>query len=76
MLLYEHRDTGAAKRFFKRLIDDQELPELIVTDELRSYGAALRGLPELDVADHIIVIVSAAERQNTRVEQSHRPIRD
>ena len=32
VLLQQHRDTGAAKRFFRRLIDDQELPERIVTD--------------------------------------------
>ncbi len=41
VLLQKHRDTGAAKRFFRRLIDEQELPERIVTDGLRSYGAAL-----------------------------------
>ena len=74
VLLQESRNTGAAKRFFRRLIDDQELPERIVTDGLRSYGAALRELPELDTTDH--VIVSAAERQNNLIEQSHRPTRD
>lgn len=36
VLLQEHRDTGAAKRLFRRLIDDQELPERIITDGLRS----------------------------------------
>lgn len=45
MLLQEHRDTGAAKRFFRSLIDDQELPEQIVTDGIRSYGAAIKALP-------------------------------
>lgn len=74
VLLQEHRDTCAAKRFFRRLIDDQELPERVVTDGLRSYGAALRELPELDTTDH--VIVSAAERQNNLIEQSHRSTRD
>ena len=74
VLLQEHRDTGAAKRFFRRLIDDQELPERIVTDGLRSYGAALRELPELDASEH--VTVSAAERQNNLIEQSHRPTRE
>ena len=38
-VLLQHRDTGAAKRFFRRLSDDQEIPERIVTDGLRSYGA-------------------------------------
>ncbi len=74
VVLQEQRDTGAAKRFFKRLIDDHELPERIVTDGLRSYGAALRELPELDTSEHIIV--SAEKRQNNLIEQSHRPTRD
>ena len=73
VLLQEHRDTDAAKRFFRRLCDDQELPERIVTDGLRSYGAALRELPELNASEHISV--SAAERQNNLIEQSHRPTR-
>ena len=73
-LLQENRDTGAAKRFFRRLIEDQELPEQIVTDGLRSYGAALRELPELSASEH--VTVSAAERQNNLIEQSHRPTRE
>ena len=74
VLLQEHRDTGAAKRFFRRLIDDQKLPERIVTDGLRSYGAALRELPELAASEH--VTVSAAERQNNLIEQSHRSTRE
>ncbi len=74
VLLQENRDTGAAKRFFRRLIDDHELPEQIVTDGLRSYGAALREVPELDATEH--VSVSAAERQNNLIEQSHRPTRE
>ena len=74
VLLQENRDTGAAKRFFRRLIDDHELPEQIVTDGLRSYGAALRKLPELGASNH--VTVSAAERQNNLIEQSHRPTRE
>lgn len=74
VLLQENRDTGAAKRFLKRLIDDRELPERIVTDGLRSYGAALREVPKLDVTEH--VSVSAAEHQNNLIEQSHRPTRE
>ncbi len=74
VLLQEHRDTGAAKRFFGRLVEDRDLPERIVTDGLRSYGAALRELPELGASEH--VTVSAAERQNNLIEQSHRPTRE
>lgn len=44
-----------------------------MTDGLRSYGAALRQLPELVGSEH--VKVSAAERQNNLIEQSHRPTR-
>jgi len=74
VLLQENRDTGAAKRFFRRLIDDQGIPEPVVSDGLRSYGAAIKELPELAATDH--VAVSAAERQNNLIEQSHRPTRD
>lgn len=74
VLLQENRDTGAAKHFFRRLIDDQELPERIVTDGLRSYGAAIKELPELAATEH--VTVSALKRQNNLIEQSHRPTRD
>jgi putative transposase len=66
VLLQKHRDTGAAKRFFNRLIDDQGIPERIVTDGLRSYSAALREVPELGASEH--VTVSAAEQQNNLVE--------
>ncbi len=42
-----------------------------MTDGLKSYGAAIKETPELDTTDHITV--SAAERQNNLIEQSHRP---
>lgn len=74
VLLQAHRDTGAAKRFFHRLIDDTELPERLVTDGLRGYGAAINEIPELGATDHLTV--SAAERQNNLIEQSHRPTRE
>ncbi len=74
VLMQKERDTGAAKRFFRRLLDERDIPERIVTDGLRSYGAALRETPELGATEH--VTVSAAERQNNLIEQSHRPTRD
>ena len=74
VLLQEHRDTSAAKRFFRRLIEDHELPERIITDKLRSYGAAISEVPELEASEH--VTVSAAERQNNLIEQSHRSTRE
>ena len=74
VLMQKERDTGAAKRFFRRLLDERDIPKRIVTDGLRSYGAALREVPELGATEH--VTVSAAERQNNLIEQSHRPTRD
>ena len=73
VLLQGSRDKEAAKRFFRRLMDENELPERIVTDGLRSYGAALKDLPELTASEHITV--SAAQRQNNLIEQSHRSTR-
>jgi putative transposase len=41
ILAQERRDAKAAKRFFKRLLKGlQYVPCVIVTDKLRSYGAA------------------------------------
>ena len=74
VLLQKGRDTRAAKRFFRRLLDEQDVPERVVTDGLRSYGAALRELPELGATEH--VTVSAAKRQNNLIEPFHRPTRD
>jgi putative transposase len=74
ILLQEKRDTAAAKRFFKRLLDDNDIPEQVVTDALRSYGAAIKEVPELSSSEHITV--SAAEHQNNLIEQSHRATRN
>jgi hypothetical protein len=47
ILLQKERDTKAAKRFFRRLIENNQIPERIVTDGLQSYEAALKELHEL-----------------------------
>jgi transposase-like protein len=45
MIAQKRRDTGAALRFMRRLFNNQHVePEVIVTDGLRSYGAALAQL--------------------------------
>jgi putative transposase len=72
-LLEKHCDISAGKRFLGRLLDEHELPEQVVTDEPTSYGVVLRETSELTAANHIVV--SAAERQNNFIEQSHRPTR-
>ena len=63
------RDGVAAKRFFKRLLRSHgSEPRKIVTDKLRSYGAAHRELmPE--------AIHRTQQYENNRVEQSHETTR-
>ncbi len=48
-------------------------PERIITDSLRSYGAALQQLPDLHGVEHLRV--RSAARLNNRIEQSHLPTR-
>ena len=59
----------AAKRLLKRLLKKSECaPKRIVTDKLRSYGAAKRELlPDLDHWSH--------KGLNNRAENSHLPFR-
>ncbi len=69
ILVQSRRNANAAKRFFKKLLRSlQFAPRVIVTDKLRSYGAAKR-----EVLPHV------EHRQsrylNNRAENSHRPTR-
>ena len=69
ILVQRRRDKQAAKKFFhKRLKGLMYVPRVIVTDKLKSYGAAKREL-----------LPSVAHRQhqylNNRVENSHQPTR-
>ncbi|THF66692.1 IS6 family transposase [Deinococcus sp. Arct2-2] len=73
ILLQRHRDAEAAKTFLNHLLAEYDVPEVIHTDQLRSYGAAIRELPSLINVDHQQVISTA--RCNNIVEQSHRPTR-
>lgn len=73
ILLQKHRDTRVAKSFFVRLLGEHRVPEVIHTDKLWSYGAALRELPVLHGVEHVQVASTA--RCNNLVEQSHRPTR-
>ena len=62
------RDKKAALKFLKKTMRKYSRPDVIVTDRLRSYGAALRDM-------------GAADRQETgrwlnhRAENSHLPFR-
>lgn len=65
VFLQDRRDSKAARRFFKRLLQKHHgEPRKIVTDKLRSYGVAHRELiPE--------AIHSTRQYENNRAEQSH-----
>jgi putative transposase len=54
VLVQAQRDTAAAERFFRRLLDavGGVPPERVTTDKLGSYGAALARLPELAGVEH------------------------
>ena len=73
ILLERHRDTEAAKTFLTRLLGEYDVPDVIHTDQLRSYGAAIREIPSLADVDHQQVI--SAARCNNIVEQEHRSTR-
>ena len=69
ILVQERRDAKAAKRFFKRLLKGlQNVSRVIVTDKLRSYGAAKRQI--LPNVEH-----RQSRYLNNRAENSHRPTR-
>ena len=69
ILVQNRRNAAAAKRFFKRLLAGLKYkPKRIVTDGLRSYGAARRDV----LAD---VRYRTSRHLNNRAENSHRPTR-
>jgi putative transposase len=69
LLVQSRRDRKAALRLLRRLLKRQgHLPDTIVTDRLRSYGAALR---DLGLADRHVT----GGRSNNRAEVSHQPTR-
>ena len=67
VLLRRHRDTEAAKTFLTRLLGEYDVPEVIHTDQLHSYGAAIREMPSLINVDQQQVISTA--RCNNIIEQ-------
>jgi putative transposase len=69
VFITDRRDKKAPKQFFKRLLAClQYKPKVIVTDKLRSYGAALREV--LPKVSHV-----AHKYANCRAENSHRHVR-
>jgi len=67
ILVQDRRNANAAKRFFKRLLRGLRYkPRRLITDGLRSYGAAKREL--LPTVRH-----RTSRYLNNRAENSHRP---
>ncbi|MCX4902456.1 IS6 family transposase [Streptomyces sp. NBC_00892] len=69
ILVQNRRDTAAARRFFRRLLKTAcSVPRVVVTDKLRSYGAAHREvMPSVEHRSH--------KGLNNRAENSHQPTR-
>ena len=69
ILVQEQRTAKAAKRFLRKLLKGlQYAPRVVVTDKLRSYGAAKR-----EVLPH--VEHRQSRHLNSRAEVSHQPTR-
>jgi putative transposase len=69
ILVQSRRNTCAAKRFFRKLLRGlQYVPRVIITNKLRSYGAAKREI--LPGVEH-----RQSRYLNNRIEASHQPTR-
>ncbi len=62
------RDKKAALKFLKKSMRSYGRPEVIMTDKLRSYGAALKDLGNADRQE-------TGRWENNRAENSHLPFR-
>jgi putative transposase len=69
ILVQSRRNKAAARRFFRRLLKKtRTVPRVIITDMLRSYGAAHREvMPSVEHRSH--------KGLNNRAENSHQPTR-
>ena len=69
MLVQRRRDRCAALKLMRKLLRKQGFaPRLVVTDKLRSYGAAFRDL-------HLTCRHDQGLRKNNRAENSHQVVR-
>ena len=64
----KRRDREAALKFLRKSMKRYGKPEVIVTDKLRSYGAAMKVLGNADRQE-------TGRRRNNRAENSHIPFR-
>jgi putative transposase len=69
ILVQSHRNKKAAKKFFRKLLKGlRYVPRVIITDKLKSYGAAKQEIvPGVEHRQHRYL--------NNRAENSHRPTR-
>ncbi|MFD4859833.1 IS6 family transposase [Streptomyces atratus] len=69
ILVQNRSDKAAARRFFRKLLKKtRSVPRVVVTDKLRSYGAAHREvMPSVEHRSH--------KGLNNRAENSHQPTR-
>jgi putative transposase len=69
ILVQRRRNKSAAKKFFRKLLKRcQYIPRVIITDKLKSYGAAKQEiLPGVEHRQHRYL--------NNRAENSHQPTR-
>src|SRR5499426_1838051 len=69
ILVQRRRNKQAAKKFFRKLLKGcQYVPRVVITDKLKSYGAAKREvLPGVEHRQHRYL--------NNRAENSHQPTR-
>jgi len=69
ILVQSRRDKKAAKKFFRKLLKGlRYVPRVIVTDKLKSYGAAIAEV--MPRVEHL-----QQKYQNNRAENSHQPTR-
>jgi transposase-like protein len=69
ILVQPHRDKAATVRLLRKLLRRQGfVPAVIITDKLRSYGAALREIAFSGLLEQGL-------RANNRAENSHQPLR-
>ena len=69
ILVQSRRDKKAAKKFFRKLLKElRYVPRVIVTDQLRSYGAAKAEI--MPGVEH-----HQSKGVNNRAENSHQPTR-
>ncbi len=68
ILVQSRRNKKAALRFFRKMLKHQGVPRKIVTDKLRSYGAARKEVMPS-------VIHCQDQYANNRAEGSHQPTR-